>query len=150
MNSDNLGELINECYTELGNLKTAEILDSIKKIGFGYATKSGTTISINDITISPKKQALINQATLDVDEIEEEYLSGLLSDEERYQRSIAIWTKTSDDMTAVIRESLPGYGGVYMMANSGAKGNLAQIKQMAGMRGLMSNPRGRIIELPIK
>ncbi len=150
MNSDNLGELINECYAELGNLKTAEILDSIKKIGFGYATKSGTTISINDITISPKKQALINQATEDVDEIEEEYLNGLLSDEERYQRSIAIWTKTSDDMTGVIRESLPGYGGVYMMANSGAKGNLAQIKQMAGMRGLMSNPRGRIIELPIK
>jgi DNA-directed RNA polymerase subunit beta' len=150
MNSDNIGDLVNECYQDLGNLVTAEILDAIKKIGFSYATKSGVTIAINDITVSPKKQGLINQASEDVDEIQEQFLNGLLSEEERYQRSIAVWTKTSDDMTGVIRESLPNYGGVYMMANSGAKGNIAQIKQMAGMRGLMSNPRGRIIELPIK
>ncbi|MQF48876.1 DNA-directed RNA polymerase subunit beta' [SAR202 cluster bacterium AC-647-N09_OGT_505m] len=150
MDKNLLKDIAAECYRTQGNKTTAEVLDKIKSLGFYYAGQSGTTIAINDIEVPAQKTALIESATGKIDGLEEQFQRGLITEEERYNTAVRIWTDTSDQMTKVIEEHLPTYGGVYLMAISGAKGNIAQIKQMAGMRGLMSNPRGRIIELPIK
>jgi DNA-directed RNA polymerase subunit beta' len=150
MDKNLLKDLTAECYRAQGNQETADMLDKIKRLGFHYAGKSGTTIAINDIEVPTEKASLIATATGKIAALDEQFQRGLITEEERYITAVQIWTDTSDKMTKVIEEHLPTYGGVYLMAISGAKGNIAQIKQMAGMRGLMSNPRGRIIELPIK
>ena len=150
MDKNLLKEIAAECYRTQGNEITAEVLDKIKRLGFHYAGQSGTTIAINDIEVPRQKADLIEGATGKIESLEEQFQRGLITEEERYNTAVRIWTETSDQMTGVIEEQLPTYGGVYLMAISGAKGNIAQIKQMAGMRGLMSNPRGRIIDLPIK
>ena len=150
MDKNLLKDLAAECYRTQGNDITAEVLDKIKRLGFHYAGKSGTTIAINDIEVPAQKADLMATATTKIEGLEEQFQRGLITEDERYNTAVQIWTDTSDQMTKVIEEHLPTYGGVYLMAISGAKGNVAQIKQMAGMRGLMSNPRGRIIELPIK
>ena len=150
MDKNLLKEIAAECYRTQGNEITAEVLDKIKRLGFHYAGQSGTTIAINDIEVPRQKADLIEGATGKIENLEEQFQRGLITEEERYNTAVRIWTETSDQMTGVIEEQLPTYGGVYLMAISGAKGNIAQIKQMAGMRGLMSNPRGRIIDLPIK
>ena len=150
MDARALNRLVAECYKLLGNQPTADMLDSIKRLGFHYATQSGTTIAISDIEVPAKKKDLMKRAEGLIDGLEEQFQTGLITDEERYEKAVSIWTKASDEMTDIITEALPTYGGIYLMATSGAKGNIAQIKQMAGMRGLMSNPRGRIIDLPIK
>ena len=150
MDKNLLKDLAAECYRSQGNDITAEVLDKIKRLGFYYAGKSGTTIAINDIEVPAQKADLMAAATTKIEGLEEQFQRGLITEDERYNTAVQIWTDTSDQMTKVIEERLPTYGGVYLMAISGAKGNVAQIKQMAGMRGLMSNPRGRIIELPIK
>ena len=150
MDKNLLKDLAAECYRTQGNDITAEVLDKIKRLGFHYAGKSGTTIAINDIEVPAQKADLMAAATTKIESLEEQFQRGLITEDERYNTAVQIWTDTSDQMTKVIEEQLPTYGGVYLMAISGAKGNVAQIKQMAGMRGLMSNPRGRIIELPIK
>ncbi|MBF8266495.1 MAG: rpoC [Dehalococcoidia bacterium] len=150
MDKNLLKVLVAECLRTQGNERTAEVLDSIKRLGFHYATKSGTTIAINDIEVPAQKASMIAAADGKIDRLEEQFQGGLITEEERYNTAVRIWTETSEEMTRVIEKQLPTYGGVYLMAISGAKGNIAQIKQMAGMRGLMSNPRGRIIDLPIK
>ncbi len=145
-----LKDLTGECYRELGNEQAAAVLDRIKALGFHYATVSGITMAINDIQVSPKKEQIIQEANRQVEEYEEQYMQGLVTEEERYVRTVATWTQASDQMEDIVKEDLANYGGVALMAVSGAKGNIAQIKQMAGMRGLMSDPKGRIIDLPIK
>ena len=100
--------------------------------------------------VSTKKSEIVGEAEQLVNQLEEQYMDGLITEDERYNATVRIWTDANDKLTQVIAEDLPNYGGIYMMANSGAKGNIAQIRQMAGMRGLMSNPRGRIIDRPIK
>jgi DNA-directed RNA polymerase subunit beta' len=150
MDKNLLKDVVAECLRAHGNKTTAEMLDKIKRVGFHYAGQSGTTIAISDIEVPPEKAALIEGATSKIDGLEEQFQRGLITEDERYDAAVHIWTETSDQMTKVIEERLPTYGGVYLMAISGAKGNITQIKQMAGMRGLMSDPKGRIIELPIK
>jgi len=150
MDKNLLKDLVAECLRSLGNEKTAEVVDRIKKVGFHYAGQSGTTIAINDIEVPRQKAELIEGADIKIENLEAQFQRGLITEDERYSTAVRIWTETSDKMTAIIQDQLPTYGGVYLMAISGAKGNIAQIKQMAGMRGLMSNPRGRIIDLPIK
>ena len=145
-----LKDLTADLYRTLTNEETATVLDSIKDLGFHYATTSGITIAINDIQVSPKKQDILTATDEIVSGFEEQFLSGLISEEERYEKTVAAWTKASDQTTALVEEELPNYGGIAVMAVSGAKGNISQIKQMAGMRGLMTNPKGRIIDLPIK
>ena len=145
-----LKDLASECYHTLGNQGAADVLDRVKGLGFHYATTSGLTIAINDIQVSPKKKQVIEEANRQVEEYEEQYMQGLATEDERYSRTVATWTEASDKMEDIVREDLSSYGGVALMAVSGAKGNIAQIKQMAGMRGLMSDPKGRIIDLPIK
>ena len=145
-----LKEITAECYRILGNEKTMEVLDAIKDLGFRYASKSGITIAINDIEVSSEKEVIIGNAERDVATLEQQYMDGLITEDERYRNAVQIWTGASDDLSDVIETNLRNYGGIYLMATSGAKGNIAQIKQMAGMRGLMSDPKGRIIDRPIK
>ena len=147
---DAIKELVSECYNSLGNERTADFLDEIKTLGFRYATQSGTTIAINDIVVPPEKEALLKKADSTVEKLQEQYLQGMITEEERYRAAVDTWTGVNDEMTKAVENMLPNYAGIYAMAQSGAKGNIAQIKQLAGMRGLMSDPKGRIIELPIR
>ena len=145
-----LKDLTANLYRTLSNEETANVLDSVKDLGFHYATTSGITIAINDIQVSPKKEGILTAATELVNGYEDQFLSGLISEDERYAKTVDAWTMASDQTTLLVEEELPNYGGIAVMAVSGAKGNISQIKQMAGMRGLMSNPKGKIIDLPIK
>ena len=145
-----LRDITAECYRRLSNEATAEVLDSIKQLGFHYASKAGITIAINDIEVSPEKGAIVSEAENKVEWLEQQYLDGLITEDERYTNAVQIWTEANESLTSVIENNLHKYGGIYLMATSGAKGNIAQIKQMAGMRGLMSDPKGRIIDRPIK
>ena len=150
MDKTALKDLTSECARKLGDEEAAEVLDRVKALGFHYATTSGLTIAINDIQVSPKKAEIISEANRHVEEFEDQYMMGLVTEDERYSRTVDTWTQASDQMEDIVKDDLSNYGSVALMAVSGAKGNIAQIKQMAGMRGLMSDPKGRIIDLPIK
>ena len=150
MREDEVDAVVHRCYSELGNNGTAAILDEMKRLGFEYATRSGTTIAIKDALPPPEKQELIEKGRAQVAELQRMYDEGVITDEEKYTATIETWNETSDLVTDAVKEHLSEYNGVFAMSDSGAKGNLAQIKQMAGMRGLMSNPRGRIIDVPIE
>ncbi|MBI3952883.1 MAG: DNA-directed RNA polymerase subunit beta' [Chloroflexi bacterium] len=145
-----LKEVAAQVYQVAGSEQAAAILDSIKALGFRYSTRSGVTIAMHDIEAPSNKAAIIAEADRHIAEIEQQYQRGLITDEERYNSAVEIWTHTTDEISNSISQSLHRYGSVYMMATSGAKGNIAQIRQMAGMRGLMSDPSGRIIDLPIR
>ncbi|NLM45540.1 MAG: DNA-directed RNA polymerase subunit beta' [Firmicutes bacterium] len=145
-----LGNIVAFCYRKYGNTRTAEILDAIKKLGFVYATRAGITVAITDVTIPEKKQEILANAEKEVDTIEQQFRRGLITAEERYDRIIEIWTRAKDDVTKELMASLDPFNPIYMMAYSGARGNISQITQLAGMRGLMADPTGRIIDLPIK
>ena len=145
-----LKDITYDAYQKLGNQVTADILDAVKDMGFHYASMAGITIAINDIELSPEKTEIVGEADKKVTLLEQQYMDGLITEDERYKTAVDIWTTASDDVTQMVQANLKNYGGIYMMAASGAKGNIAQIKQMAGMRGLMSDPKGRIIERPIK
>ena len=143
-------DLTSELYRNLSNEETARALDSIKEMGFYYATKSGITIAINDIQVSERKRDILDTAGQKVAEHEDNFMMGMMTEEEKYESIIDTWTRASDDMQKIVESEMANYGGVAVMAKSGAKGNISQIKQMAGMRGLMSDPEGRIIERPVK
>ena len=150
MDKKALRDLVSEVYRLTGNATTSEVLDQIKQVGFHYATISGTTIGITDIQVPPEKAEIIAEADKEVELLEEQYEMGLITEREKHVRAVNTWQRVSGRMDEVIQQHLPEFGGIYAMAHSGARGNEAQIKQMAAMRGLMSNPRGDIIELPIK
>ncbi len=133
-----------------GNKMTANVLDEVKRLGFHYATQSGTTIAISDITIPGEKVQILEEAEVEVSRIERDYRRGLITDDERYNEVIEVWTRAKDRVTKAVSGVLDPFGPVAMMAQSGAKGNIQQISQMSGMRGLMADPSGRIIELPIR
>lgn len=145
-----LGTIIGECFRRFGTTRTAMILDSIKSLGFTYSTRAGITIAVSDIIVPEEKKAILEAAEDKVQAVMNQYRRGLITEEERYDRVISIWSKAKDDITEVLMNSLDKFNPIYMMANSGARGNVSQITQLAGMRGLMANPSGRIIELPIK
>ena len=150
MDHKGMKKVVSDCHHRLGNDKTAEVVDAIKRIGFHYATTSGITIAVNDLRVPAEKAQLLEEAEGRVSEIEEQYELGLITDQERYDASIAIWTETTNKVQKAIEDHIEDYGSVYLMASSGAKGNISQIRQMAGMRGLMTDPSGRIIDLPIR
>ncbi|MBM4406164.1 MAG: DNA-directed RNA polymerase subunit beta' [Chloroflexi bacterium] len=150
MDKRELKETVGLCYQALGNASTAAMLDAVKKLGFRFATQSGATIAINDIIVPDVKKKILDDADKEILALDKQFQRGLITQEERYREAVKIWTRASEDMEKIIKERMPTYGSIYMMATSGAKGNIAQVKQMAGMRGLMTDPRGRIIELPIK
>ena len=145
-----LKQISGDVHRLLGNEGSHVVLDAIKDLGFKFATQAGVTIAINDIEVSTLKAEIVSNAEKKVSQLEQQYMDGLITEDERYHNAVDIWTRANDELTKVIQDNLEDYGGIYLMAASGAKGNIAQIKQMAGMRGLMSNPRGRIIDRPIK
>ena len=150
INRGALNKLTAHLYRELSNDEAAEVLDSIKNLGFEYATSSGITIAINDIQVSPEKSDILAATESLVDQYNDEYQMGLISEEERYGKIIDAWAQASFRTAALVDQNMTNYGGVGVMALSGTKGNTSQINQMAGMRGLMNRPRGLVIELPVK
>ena len=144
-----LKDIVTDVHRLTGD-ETAKTLDAIKEMGFHYATVSGMTIGITDIKVPTSKQELVQSGWQEVEQLEGQYEDGLITFSEKHHRTINIWLDVSSKMDEAIENDLPNFGDVYKMADSGARGNKAQIRQMAGMRGLMSNPRGDIIELPIE
>ena len=145
-----LKKLIARCLKLCGTEAAAVMVDRIKHLGFVYATRSGTTISVNDVKVPEGKNQVIKEAEKIVAKIENQHYRGLITDEELYTGIVDVWTETTDKVTDLVSQSLDRFGSVYMMATSGAKGNISQIRQMAGMRGLMTDPSGKIIDFPIR
>ena len=150
MTRSSLRRLVGECYQRYGSERTAEIADELKRIGFRYATQSGTTIALADVQVPDTKRELLEEAEREVDSIESNFRRGIISEDERYQGLVDLWSEKTNQMTDLVDKSLDRFGPLYMMATSGTKGNITQIRQMAGMRGLMQDPTGRIIELPVR
>ena len=145
-----LGKIVDRCYRKYGTSGTSMVLDKIKDLGFHYSTKGAITVSVSDIVVPEQKKELLAQADQEVIGVERQYRRGLISDAERYEKVINTWNKTTDEVTKALMDGLDHFNSIYMMANSGARGSINQIRQLAGMRGLMANPTGKIIELPIR
>ncbi|GHU81592.1 DNA-directed RNA polymerase subunit beta' [Spirochaetia bacterium] len=146
--------LIEQIFSEKGSWTTVKMLDVIKATGYKYATVFGATIGVDDIVVPKEKPEMIEKANKDVDLIQSQWRKGTITTEERYNRVVEVWSKTNEDLTNIMMKTLEadrdGFNSVYMMANSGARGSRNQIRQLAGMRGLMAKPSGDIIELPIR
>jgi DNA-directed RNA polymerase subunit beta' len=144
--SDFVSDLVDRC----GATAIAEVLDTIKELGFSYATRAGVTISKNDIQIPPDKEKILTHYEDLVGSAQRSYDRGLITEDERHEQVVSLWNKATDDVGEAMNRNLDELNPVYMMANSGARGSFKQIRQLAGMRGLMANPKGEIIERPIK
>lgn len=145
-----LGKVVDKCFRKHGNTETAIVLDEIKRMGFHYSTKAAITISVKDMVIPEAKKELLSKADERVDKIEKMFRRGLISNEERYEQVIETWKTTTDLVTDALMANLDRLNPVYLMATSGARGSVNQMRQLAGMRGLMADTSGRIIEIPIK
>ena len=145
-----LGDIIDRCIQKYGFTISAEVLDSIKALGYKYSTKAALTISVADMTVPSAKYELIRETEQEVVRIERQYKRGFITDDERYRLVVSEWEKTTKDVTDALSNALDEYNPIYMMANSGARGSMNQIRQLAGMRGLMANTAGKTIEIPIK
>lgn len=145
-----LGNIIESCIKVHGTERTAEVLDEVKAQGFKYSTISGITVAVCDATIPEAKKNLIKQAEAEIDSISNDYNDGFLSESERYNMVLRTWEKTTNDVTGALQDNLDQYNPIFMMADSGARGTMSQIRQLAGMRGLIANTSGRTIEIPIK
>jgi DNA-directed RNA polymerase subunit beta' len=150
MDKKALKELMAEAYRLFGPERAAQVADEVKRVGFHYATKSGLSIAVSDLEIPAVREEILRNADQRVETVERQYRRGYITDEERYRETVEIWTQATEEVTRSVEQSLNRFGALYMMANSGAKGNIQQIRQMAGMRGLMADPAGRIIDLPIR
>ncbi|HHU48321.1 MAG: DNA-directed RNA polymerase subunit beta' [Caldicoprobacterales bacterium] len=145
-----LGQIVDKCFHKYGATETSIVLDKIKELGFHYSTKGALTVSVSDMIVPKEKKELLKKAEEEIQKIHRQYRRGLISDEERYERVIDTWNETTDEVTQALREAWNEFNPVNMMATSGARGSINQIRQLAGMRGLMANPAGKIIELPIR
>ena len=145
-----IGKVINKCINRCGATETASVLDKIKSLGYKFSTRAAMTVSVSDMEIPKEKAEYLEEAESKVDMITKKFRRGLMTDEERHQKVIEAWNIADDKITAALLAGLGKYNNIYMMANSGARGSNRQIKQLAGMRGLMASPNGGIIELPIK
>ena len=147
---DELGKIIDRCIKYHGFPVTAEVLDKIKEMGFKYSTRGAITISVSDMTVPPQKKVIIADSEKQVEMVTKLYQRGLLSNDERRERVIKIWEDATKDVTTALTNNLDPYNNIKMMADSGARGSIKQIRQLAGMRGLMASTSGKTIELPIK
>src|SRR5438128_2574780 len=143
-------EIVTALFDRFGGETTAEVVDKIKTLGFAAATVAGVSISINDVAVPPEKAAMIAEAEKKVAEIDRQFQRGLITEQERYEATVKIWTDTTRDVIEAMMRTLDKRGSVYMMATSGARGNTQQMGQIGGMRGLIADPQGRIIDLPIR
>ena len=145
-----LKQILEKVINVHGATTTAEVLDDIKAMGYKYSTRAAMTVSISDMTVPPRKPEMIAEAQATVDKIAKNYRRGLITEEERYKEVIDTWQKTDNELTEALLNGLDKYNNIFMMADSGARGSNQQIKQLAGMRGLMADTTGHTIELPIK
>ena len=145
-----LKQILEKCMANLGATRTAEIMDAVKSLGYKYSTIAAMTVSVSDMTVPPEKAAILKEAQNKVEIITRNFRKGLLTEQERYQEVIKNWKKADDEIAAKLMSGLDKYNNIYMMAHSGARGSDKQIKQLAGMRGLMADTKGHTIELPIK
>ena len=145
-----LKKIIDACIKKHGTARTSMLLDDIKAQGYKYSTKGAITVAVCDAVIPPEKKEIIAAAEKDVDEIREEFMLGLRSEEERYEEILKIWNQATEDVTNKLQGNLDRYNPIFMMADSGARGSMSQIRQLAGMRGLIANTSGKTIEIPIR
>ena len=145
-----LGKIIDKCYLKHGPTETSIMLDKIKALGYHYSSIGAITVAASDMIVPKEKYDLLRDADETIEKIEKMYKRGFISDDERYERVIEKWTKTTEEVADTLMESLDKFNPIFMMADSGARGSKSQIKQLAGMRGLMASPSGKIIELPIR
>ena len=145
-----LGKLIKKCINTHGATDTAIFLDNVKDLGYKFSTRGSLTVSVSDMVVPEQKQGFLDEAQAEVDHVTKLFRRGLMTDEERYNKVIQAWNKANDKITKALLDNLGKYNNIYMMAHSGARGSTNQIKQLAGMRGLMASTSGRTIELPIK
>ena len=150
MNKKQIGKLVADCFHLVGNTETASLLDRIKAIGYHYARQAGMSIAISDIQVPEEKKAILRETDSQVLKVTQMFMRGLITEDERYRKTIALWEKATDDVTEAMMDNMDSFNSIFMMADSGARGNKQQIRQVAGMRGLMADPSGRIIDLPIK
>lgn len=145
-----LGKIIDKCFRKHGNIKTAEVLDYIKSTGYKYSTIGAISISMNDVIVPKEKWEILKEAEKKINVYEDLFKDGLVTEQERYEYVISIWSKATEDITKVLVEKQDPENSISIMADSGARGNINQIRQLAGMRGLMSSATGRTVEIPIK
>ena len=145
-----LGKIVGKCFEVLGASKTSEVLDLIKAQGYHYSTIGAITVSVSDIKVPAEKKQYIAEAEERISHIERQYRRGFLTDKERKDNVVAVWTETTNKVTAALENSMDDFNSINMMAKSGARGSINQIRQLAGMRGLMADPSGEIIEIPIR
>jgi DNA-directed RNA polymerase subunit beta' len=148
--SKTIKSIISKCVKAHGISTTAEVLDNIKSLGYKYSTKSAITVSIADVIVPPVKKEILSAADKKVDEITKQYKRGLISNDERYNSVIKVWDKATNDVTDAMVDNFDKMNPIYMMATSGARGNMRQIRQLAAMRGLMADTAGKTIEIPIR
>ncbi|MDY4697450.1 MAG: DNA-directed RNA polymerase subunit beta' [Selenomonas montiformis] len=149
MNKKELGKLVANCYNHFGATKTAEVIDAVKNLGYHYACLAGMTVAISDVIVPPKKKTIIADTQKVVNKVERQFDRGLITEEERYNKVIKLWSKATDDVADAMMDNMDAFNPIFMMADSGARGNKQQMRQLAGMRGLMADPSGKIIDLPI-
>ncbi len=145
-----LTDIIERCIRKHGTTKTSEVLDAVKALGFKYSTKAAITVAVCDAEIPPKKKEILANADKAVDKVDAQYKRGLISRGEKSKKFIEIWSRATDDVTVALQQNLDKYNPIYMMSDSGARGSIAQIRQLAGMRGLIANTSGATIEMPIR
>jgi DNA-directed RNA polymerase subunit beta' len=150
MSKSKLSKTIFSCYKIKGHEAVVKLLDDLKKAGFEEATRAGLSIAVSDLQIPKKKDEYLQKTMTDVNHVDDQYKKGLITDRERYNKIIDLWTHTTDDVSDLIFQELDSFNPIFMMADSGARGSKLQIRQLAGMRGLMAKPSGEIIETPIK
>jgi DNA-directed RNA polymerase subunit beta' len=149
INKSKISDIITTCYKQFGHSRTVILLDDLKAIGFEWATRAGLSISIDDIKLLPEKKKMIADAQKTVNDVQAQYRKGIITDRERYNKIVDIWTHVTDSISERVIDNLGNFNPIYMMADSGARGSKQQIRQLAGMRGLMAKPSGDIIEYPI-
>ena len=145
-----LGRIVDMCFRTHGVSKTAEVLDNVKAMGYKYSTIGAVTVAVSDVIVPPEKKPILDDAEKRVRQIEKLFKRGMLTDEERYNRVVDVWSKTTDDVKAKIMDHMDEFNPIRMMTDSGARGSISQVSQLAGMRGMMASPTGRPLEMPVK
>ncbi len=149
LNKSNVGEIVTDCYKRFGHHRTIQLLDDFKRLGFEFATLGGISIGIDDLTVPQEKGEVLKEAKDAVAKVEDQYRKGIITDRERYNKVIDIWTHATDKVSDLLFKEMEPFNPIFMMADSGARGSRLQVRQLAGMRGLMAKPSGEIIESPI-
>jgi len=149
MNKKEIGKLVANCFNHFGATKTAEVIDTVKNLGYHYACLAGMTVAISDVIVPPEKKDIIENTQKIVNKVEHQFNRGLITEDERYHKVINLWNKATDDVADAMMDNMDAFNPIFMMADSGARGNKQQMRQLAGMRGLMADPSGKIIDLPI-